>query len=126
MDASEYKHVVLGLIFLKYIDDAFSERREKLADDLAAEGFEGDTLAELLVSRDEYIAEGVFWVPPEARWEYFQAHAKQPEFGKLIDNAMDEVELDNPTLRSEVSSPQPDADTRSSRVLGLSTLPTGS
>ena len=99
MDASEYKHVVLGLIFLKYIDDAFSERREKLAVDLAAEGFEGDSLAELLESRDEYTAEGVFWVPPEARWGYLQAHAKQPEIGKLIDNAMDQVEVDNPTLR---------------------------
>jgi type I restriction enzyme M protein len=99
MDASEYKHVVLGLIFLKYIDDSFTERRDKLASDLAAEGFEGDTLAALLESRDEYTAEGIFWVPPEARWEYLQAHAKQPEIGKLVDNAMDQVEVDNPSLR---------------------------
>jgi type I restriction enzyme M protein len=99
MDASEYKHVVLGLIFLKYIHDSFSERREKLAADLAAEGFEGDTLDQLLDSRDEYTAEGVFWVPPEARWDFLQAHAKQPDIGKLVDNAMDQVEVDNPTLR---------------------------
>lgn len=99
MDASEYKHVVLGLVFLKYIDDSFSERRAKLASDLSAEGFEGETLGGLLESRDEYTAEGVFWVPPEARWEYLQAHAKQPEIGKLVDNAMDQVEVDNPTLR---------------------------
>lgn len=99
MDASEYKHVVLGLIFLKYIDDSFSERRQQLGADLAAEGLEGETLAELLESRDEYVAEGVFWVPPEARWDHLQAQAKQPEIGKLIDNAMDQVEVDNPSLR---------------------------
>ncbi len=99
MDASEYKHVVLGLIFLKYIDDAFGERRSRLASDLAAEGFGVAEAEELLESRDEYTAEGVFWVPPEARWGHLQAHAKQPEIGKLIDNAMDLVELDNPSLR---------------------------
>ncbi|MHB1844923.1 MAG: type I restriction-modification system subunit M N-terminal domain-containing protein, partial [Deltaproteobacteria bacterium] len=99
MDASEYKHVVLGLVFLKYIDDAFSERRAQLRADLAAEGFEEEAAEELSESRDEYTAEGVFWVPPEARWGYLQAQAKLPEIGKLIDNAMDLVELDNPTLR---------------------------
>ncbi len=99
MDASEYKHVVLGLVFLKYIDDAFGERRGRLAADLAAEGFGGAEVDELLESRDEYTAEGVFWVPPEARWGHLRTNAKQPEIGKLIDNAMDLVELDNPTLR---------------------------
>ncbi|MHB8319857.1 MAG: type I restriction enzyme endonuclease domain-containing protein [Acidimicrobiales bacterium] len=99
MDASEYKHVVLGLVFLKYIDDAFGERREKLRADLAAEGFGGAEAEELLESRDEYTAEGVFWVPPDARWGHLRAYAKQPEIGKLIDNAMDLVEIDNPTLR---------------------------
>src|SRR5947209_2057655 len=99
MDASEYKHVVLGLVFLKYIDDAFAERREQLAIDLRSEGFDGDALAELLESRDEYTAQGVFWVPLEARWGYLQANAKQAEIGKLLDNAMDLVEVDNPTLR---------------------------
>ena len=99
MDASEYKHVVLGLVFLKYIDDAFGERREQLRSDLAREGFGEAEVEELLESRDEYTAEGVFWVPPEARWGHLRANAKQPEIGKLIDNAMDLVEIDNPTLR---------------------------
>ena len=99
MDSSEYKHVVLGLVFLKYIDDAFTERRDKLAFDLTAEGFAGDDLEELLESRDEYTGQGVFWVPPEARWGYLKDNAKQPGIGKLIDSAMDLVEVDNPTLR---------------------------
>jgi len=99
MDSSEYKHVVLGLVFLKYIDDAFGERRAQLAADLQADGISGDQAEELLESRDEYTAEGVFWVPPESRWEYLQANAKQPEIGKLIDAAMDAVEVENSTLR---------------------------
>ncbi len=99
MDASEYKHVVLGLVFLKYIDDAFTERREKLAADLAEEGITREHADDLLESRDEYTAEGVFWVPPEARWEFIQSKAKQPEIGKLIDSAMDAVEVENPSLR---------------------------
>jgi type I restriction enzyme M protein len=99
MDASEYKHVVLGLVFLKYIDDAFTERREKLAAELAEEGITGDQAAELLEDRDEYTAEGVFWVPPKARWEFLQSKAKQPEIGKLIDSAMDAVEAENPSLK---------------------------
>jgi type I restriction enzyme M protein len=99
MDASEYKHVVLGLVFLKYIDDSFGERRAQLAADLAADGITGEQAEELLESRDEYTAEGVFWVPPEARWEYLQASAKQPEIGKIIDAAMDAVEVENPSLR---------------------------
>jgi type I restriction enzyme M protein len=99
MDASEYKHVVLGLVFLKYIDDAFTERREQLATELTAEGFDQDSQAELLESRDEYAGRGVFCLPPEARWRHLQANAKQPEIGKLIDKAMDGVEVDNPSLR---------------------------
>jgi type I restriction enzyme M protein len=99
MDSSEYKHVVLGLVFLKYVDDAFGERRAQLASDLASEGITGEQAEELLESRDEYTAEGVFWVPPEARWEFLQAKAKQPEIGKIIDAAMDAVEVENPSLR---------------------------
>jgi type I restriction enzyme M protein len=99
MDSSEYKHVVLGLVFLKYVDDAFGERRAQLAADLAADGFTGEQADELLESRDEYTAEGVFWVPTEARWEFLQSKAKQPEIGKLIDAAMDAVEVENPSLR---------------------------
>jgi type I restriction enzyme M protein len=99
MDSSEYKHVVLGLVFLKYVDDAFGERRAQLAADLEADGITGDQAEELLESRDEYTAEGVFWVPPGARWEYLQARAKQTDIGKIIDAAMDAVEAENPTLR---------------------------
>lgn len=99
MDSSEYKHVVLGLLFLKYIDDAFAERRTQLAADLAADGFDETAMENLLESRDEYTAEGIFWVPPEARWPHLQANAKQPEIGKLLDNAMELVEVDNPSLR---------------------------
>ena len=89
MDSSEYKHVVLGLIFLKYVEDAFEERRGNLRGELEADGITGDQAEALLESRDEYTAEGVFWVPPEARWGYLRERAKQPEVGKLIDNAMD-------------------------------------
>ncbi len=99
MDASEYKHVVLGLIFLKYVEDAFEERRGVLRGELETDGISGEQAEELLESRDEYTAEGVFWVPPEARWGYLKERAKQPEVGKLLDNAMDLIELDNPSLR---------------------------
>jgi type I restriction enzyme M protein len=99
MDASEYKHVVLGLIFLKYVEDAFEERRDLLRRELEADGITGTAAEELLESRDEYTAEGVFWVPPEARWQHIKERAKQPEIGKLIDNAMDLIEVDNPSLR---------------------------
>jgi len=76
MDAAEYKHVVLGLIFLKYISDAFLELYTKLKND--PEG-----LADPEES-DEYRAENVFWVPKEARWSYIQDNAKKPEIGKII------------------------------------------
>ncbi|MDP9227257.1 MAG: type I restriction-modification system subunit M, partial [Actinomycetota bacterium] len=89
LDSGEYKHVVLGLIFLKYISDAFEEKRAALADDPEAEPED----------RDEYLAENVFWVPPPARWEYLQSKAKQPEIGKLLDDAMDAIEHDNPRLK---------------------------
>jgi type I restriction enzyme M protein len=114
MDASEYKHVVLGLIFLKYVDDSFAERRAVLADELAADGIADEAAEELLESRDEYTAEGVFWLPPEARWEYLKERAKQPEIGKLIDNAMDLIELDNPSLRGVLPKTyaRPSLDTR--------------
>lgn len=89
MDAAEYKHVVLGLIFLKYISDAFLEVHE---------GLESDEYADP-EDKDEYIALNVFWVPPEARWDYLQNRAKQPDIGKLIDDAMDAIEKDNPNLK---------------------------
>src|SRR5690606_4277641 len=83
IDAAEYKHVVLGLIFLKYISDAFEARRETLRAELAADGIEGKQADELLESRDEYTAENVFWVPPEARWANIQNQGKQPNIAAL-------------------------------------------
>jgi type I restriction enzyme M protein len=74
MDPAEYKHVALGLIFLKYISDAFQDR-------------------------DEYTGENIFWVPKEARWSVLQANAKQPIIGKLLDDAMDAIERENPSLK---------------------------
>lgn len=89
MDAAEYKHVVLGLIFLKYISDAFQELHNQLAADKHSDAED----------RDEYTAENVFWVPKPARWGTLQANAKQPTIGKLIDDAMAAIEKDNPSLK---------------------------
>ncbi len=89
MDASEYKHVVLGLVFLKYISDAFRERYDALQREEYADPED----------RDEYLAEGVFWVPPKARWDYLQENARQPTIGNLVDEAMTEIERENPQLR---------------------------
>jgi type I restriction-modification system DNA methylase subunit len=93
MDAAEYKHVVLGLIFLKYISDTFEEHRAKL---LAGQGDYAGANAE---DPDEYKAENVFWVPAEARWSHLQASAKQPTIGKIVDDAMVAIERDNPRLK---------------------------
>jgi len=93
IDAAEYKHVVLGLIFLKYISDAFESLFEKLKKG------EGDYAGSDPEDRDEYKAENVFFVPPEARWSYLQSKAKQPEIGKFVDNAMDAIEKENPSLK---------------------------
>lgn len=100
MDAASYKHVVLGLIFLKYISDAFGERREALVAELAAEGIAGDAATALLESRDEYASTGVFWVPATARWEAIRDAAKQSDVGRRIDAAMEAIEADNPVLRA--------------------------
>jgi len=91
IDAAEYKHVVLGLIFLRYITDAF----EALHTQLEAEKDMGADPED----RDEYRAENVFFVPPSARWGYLQSRAKTPEIGKDVDAAMDAIERDNPSLR---------------------------
>ena len=69
VDAAEYKHVVLGLLFLKYISDSFQSRRDELQAELEKDGIKGKQLDKLLESRDEYTAERVFWVPPESRWQ---------------------------------------------------------
>ncbi|PHS39305.1 MAG: DNA methyltransferase [Robiginitomaculum sp.] len=93
IDAAEYKHVVLGLIFLKYISDAFEDLYEKLS---AGEGELADADPE---DKDEYKAENVFFVPPSARWSFLQSHAKQTTIGKTVDEAMDAIERENPSLR---------------------------
>lgn len=90
MDAAEYKHVVLGLIFLKYISDAFDELYQKLKSDKHSDAED----------KDEYLAENVFYVPPSARWNFLQhQRAKLPTIGKDIDDAMDAIEKDNPSLK---------------------------
>ncbi len=89
MDAAEYKHVVLGLIFLKYISDAFAEIYEHLKKDKNSDPEDPD----------EYVSRRVFWVPKEARWDYLSKNAKKPEIGKLIDDAMDALERDNRSLK---------------------------
>jgi type I restriction enzyme M protein len=89
VDAAEYKHVVLGLVFLKYISDAFEEHHSQLLKEHPDEAED----------RDAYRAEGVFWVPKEARWSFLQASAKQPTIGKTVDDAMDAIERDNPSLK---------------------------
>lgn len=93
MDAAEYKHVVLGLIFLKYISDAFEELYNKLK-----EG-KGDYEGADPEDKNEYVAEKVFYVPPSARWTWLQGRAKLPTIGKDIDEAMDAIEKDNPSLK---------------------------
>jgi len=104
MDASEYKHIILGLIFLKYISDKFCERREWLFKETAdpANTYhtknEADQMA-VLEDRDEYTSESVFWVPATARWEVIQKDAKKPTIGQVIDNAMDLIERENASLK---------------------------
>jgi type I restriction enzyme M protein len=108
MDPAEYKHVVLGLIFLKYISDAFEERRASMVarvSDPTSLGFIPDPaereaeLAALLDDPDEYLAENVFWVPEQARWPFLQAQARQPTIGRTLDAAMDAIEANNPSLK---------------------------
>lgn len=89
MDAAEYKHVVLGLLFLKYVSDAFEEVYDQLKEEEYADPED----------RDEYLAENVFWVPKEARWSYINQTAKKPEIGMIIDNAMVAIEKENQSLK---------------------------
>ncbi len=93
MDAAEYKHVVLGLIFLKYISDAFEDLYQKLTENQGE--YEGSDPED----PDEYLANNVFFVPEKARWQYLQDRAKQPEIGKYLDDAMDAIERINPPLK---------------------------
>jgi len=92
MDAAEYKHVVLGLIFLKYISDAFEELHAKLQSEKIQGADPEDP--------DEYRAKGIFWVPPEARWPHLKGQAKQATIGQLVDDAMTGIERDNSSLKA--------------------------
>lgn len=89
MDASEYKNVVLGLLFLKYVSDSFEEKFAELQEDEWADAED----------QDEYLAENIFWVPKEARWSFIKENAKKPEIGQIIDNAMITIERENTSLR---------------------------
>lgn len=89
MDAAEYKHVVLGIVFLKYISDAFEEKYNELVEE--GEGFEED--------RDEYLAENIFYVPEKARWDYIKKNAKKPQIGQILDDAMVAIEKENRSLK---------------------------
>jgi len=107
MDASQYKDVILGLVFLKYVSDAFDERRGQIRAELAADGYDEDQIAELIDDTDEYTGRGVFWVPANARWSFLAENAKgigasldapEKSIGLLIDEAMDVVMQTNPQL----------------------------
>lgn len=106
MDAAEYKHLVLGLIFIKYISDTFTAHRDELtrrfadeANDYHLPDADAQTIAEELEDRDYYKAANVFWVPGEARWEALRASAKQPDIGKRIDDALTLIETENSKLK---------------------------
>ena len=106
MDAAEYKHLVLGLIFVKYISDTFAARRAELAarfadpkDDYFLDGADTAEIEAELEERDYYREVNVFWVPETARWEVLRAAAKQPDIGKQIDDALTAIEADNPKLK---------------------------
>ncbi len=106
MDAAEYKHIVLGLIFLKFVSDTFSARRAELTrrfadanDEYYFSDSDAEQLASELEDRDYYRAVSVFWVPESARWENLRNHAKQADIGKRIDDALDIIEKENPELK---------------------------
>src|SRR6202140_1440846 len=92
MDAAEYKHVVLGLIFLKYISDAFEAKHEEL-ESQKAQGADPE-------DPDEYRAASIFWVPKNARWSHLKDNAPQPTIGKIVDDAMSAIERDNVSLKA--------------------------
>lgn len=107
MDAAEYKHIVLGLIFLKYISDSFAGRRAELvrrfadaSDDYYLDSDDAELLAQELEERDYYKEVNVFWVPEVARWESIRAAAKQVDIGKRIDEALSAIEVENTSLKN--------------------------
>ncbi|WP_277059785.1 class I SAM-dependent DNA methyltransferase, partial [Rivihabitans pingtungensis] len=106
MDAAEYKHLVLGLIFVKYVSDTFAARRAELtrrfadaSDDYFLHDCDDELLADELEDRDYYREVNVFWVPEAARWEAIRTAAKQPDIGKRIDDALTLIEAENPKLK---------------------------
>ena len=107
MDAAVYKHLVLGMIFLKYISDAFVEQQQKVLEMVSnpeSDYYLGDEPAdhqEALEDRDYFTQANVFWVPADARWESLRTQAKQPDIGQLIDKALVAIENENPTLRGK-------------------------
>jgi type I restriction enzyme M protein len=128
LDAAEYKHVVLGLIFLKYISDAFESRRaqlEKLCDDKKSDYFvngDDDQKQAILEDRDEYLSARIFWVPADARWQKLQDAAKKPSIGKIIDGAMEAIEKENDRLKAVLPKrfARPDLDkTRLGQLIDL-------
>jgi len=127
MDSAEYKHTVLGLIFLKYISDSFESRKSWLVRETADSKSQYYVAKEaqrskVLEDRDEYTSENVFWVPVKARWESIQNQAKQPTIGKTIDDAMDLIEKENPSLRGILPKnySRPDLDkTRLGEIIDL-------
>ncbi|MCQ8190150.1 class I SAM-dependent DNA methyltransferase [Streptomyces rugosispiralis] len=98
VDSAQYKEFVLGLIFLKYVSDAFDEHRNKLAKELAEDGVSDDRIVDCLEDRDEYTGAHIFWVPETARWSWIAANAKSQGVGKLLDEAMDAVMRENAAL----------------------------
>ena len=103
MDASEYKHIVLGLIFLKFVSDAFQHRKAALERELRGPDSDfsdnEDAIQRTLEDRDEYAGTSIFWVPAESRWDSLRANAAQPDIGKRIDDALYRLEVENPSLK---------------------------
>ncbi len=121
MDASQYKDVVLGLVFLKYVSEGFDARRDQIGAELRAEGFSEEKIDVLVRDRDEYVGHGAFWVPEQANWSYLALNSKgrpanltedQRSIGQLVDEAMDLIAGSNPALRNSLprgfSRPQVD------------------
>ena len=108
MDAAEYKHIVLGLIFLKYISDTFDIQKnkiKKMVSDKKSDLFISEdpkVYEKELEDRDYYTQDNVFWVPQKARWEKIRAQAKQPDIGSIIDKAMVEIENENKSLQGKL------------------------
>jgi type I restriction enzyme M protein len=114
LDAAEYKHIVLGLVFLKYVSDSFSDRREELIEafsDINSDRFKPDAkrLQAALNDRNYYKEVNVFWVPESSRWEVIQEHAKQADIASMVDNALHEIEKENPKLEGIVERRYADA-----------------